>query len=562
MAPRQVLSLECAENVAVEKSCSRVFFRPLLDFLLRREPAWFGSARNSPINALSPDKTFLVGEPLVPVRGTKTVLIERNGHRFGLILDSPGAVVVLACQDCLGQSVVGSVVDLLQRFSLCASASASSLETKSAAGHVRFAHRGCSTAAGALSGLCRVFVPGKVRFQPVIQVGELVDVGCYETESNSSSPLTSWLEGCWSLQLERDRRSVANLWCSNAVLVVSFASNDGGWDGVSAERITWIMSSEGLFEVGELSGAREVVDLSEFTSDFREVGGPKFQPQVEAPEGRIFQGDSIEWLKSVDSSSVDLVFADPPYNLKKADWDSFESQEAYVAWSLEWIAEASRVLKEDGSLYVCGFSEIIADVKLPAMQYFAHCRWLIWHYKNKANLGNDWGRSHESILHFRKSKKQKLANVDYLRIPYGAHTLKYPSHSQAETSAYGGGRKKRDDWTPHPMGAKVKDVITVPTTCNGMNEKTPHPTQKPEELVRKFVWASSSPGGVVLDPFSGSGTTAVVAAQLGRKFLACDMNAEYNSWAAQRLRLVPQNRTESDWFEYDRRNMQRRESIR
>lgn len=96
MTPRQVLSLECAENVEVEKSCSRVFFRPLLDFLLRREPAWFGSARNSPINALSPDKTFLVGEPLVPVRGTKTVLIERNGHRFGLILDSPGAVVVLA----------------------------------------------------------------------------------------------------------------------------------------------------------------------------------------------------------------------------------------------------------------------------------------------------------------------------------------------------------------------------------------------------------------------------------------------------------------------------------
>lgn len=316
---------------------------------------------------------------------------------------------------------------------------------------------------------------------------------------------------------------------------------------------------DALFDVSMVT-SREVQNLGS-GSDFTPVGVGSFQPQIVAPEGMIYQGDSIAWLGSLESSSVDLIFADPPYNIKKADWDNFESQEAYIAWSLIWITEASRVLKPTGSLYICGFSEILADLKHPATKFFAASRWLVWHYKNKANLGNDWGRSHESILHLRKSKHHKLADIDFVRIPYGAHTLKYPSHPQAETSAYGKGQEKRDNWTPHPMGAKPKDVIEVPTTCNGMNEKTPHPTQKPEELVRKFVFAGSHAGDVVLDPFSGSGTTAVVAAQLGRRFLACDLDPQYNGWAAGRLRIMPQ-RSELEWFEHDRVVSQRRGSIR
>ena len=94
------------------------------------------------------------------------------------------------------------------------------------------------------------------------------------------------------------------------------------------------------------------------------------------------------------------------------------------------------------------------------------------------------GSSHESIIHFRKSDATIL-NIDGVRAPYGAHTLKYPSHPQAETSAYGkGANTTRENWTPHPKGAKPKDVIDIPTTFNGMGEKTPHPTQKPEELLR------------------------------------------------------------------------------
>jgi len=276
------------------------------------------------------------------------------------------------------------------------------------------------------------------------------------------------------------------------------------------------------------------------------------------PNGEIWVGDAVAWLSSLPSESVDVVFADPPYNIKKAEWDTFESQQAYVEWSLQWIEQAARVLKPTGTLYICGFSEILADLKLPAQRYFKGCRWLVWHYKNKANLGSDWGRSHESILHFRKSEKFTF-NTDDIRIPYGNHTLKYPDHPQAETSQYGKGKKQL--WQPHPQGAKPRDVIEIPTTCNGMHEKTPHPTQKPEELLRKIVLASSNPADLVLDPFLGSGTTAVVAEQLGRKWLGCDLSLEYGQWAANRIELVEEWSVEK-WIEYDQENARRRQSIR
>jgi site-specific DNA-methyltransferase (adenine-specific) len=286
-----------------------------------------------------------------------------------------------------------------------------------------------------------------------------------------------------------------------------------------------------------------------------------FQLQYTHPHGQIYQGNSLDWLASLDSESVDLVFADPPYNIKKAEWDNFENQEKYIEWSIQWISQASRILKSTGSLYVCGFSEILADLKYSVSKYFKNCRWLIWHYKNKANLGSDWGRSHESIIHFRKSEQAKI-NIDDVRIPYGAHTLKYPSHPQAETSAYGKGKtKKNNNWTPNPKGAKPKDVIEIPTTCNGMGETTPHPTQKPEELLRKFVLASSHEGDLIIDPFSGSGTTVVVAEQLNRRWMGCDLNIEYNNWAIQRLENV-RRMTKEEWIAFDRKNSERRESIR
>ncbi|MBI4091855.1 MAG: site-specific DNA-methyltransferase [Candidatus Levybacteria bacterium] len=278
------------------------------------------------------------------------------------------------------------------------------------------------------------------------------------------------------------------------------------------------------------------------------------------PNGEIWVGDSIEWLKTLEEASVDLVFADPPYNIKKAEWDTFESQEKYIEWSMKWIKEAARVLKKNGSLYVCGFSEILADIKHPANQYFKGCRWIIWHYKNKANLGNDWGRSHESILHLRKGK-DFIFNVDSVRIPYGNHTLKYPVHPQAVTSQYGKEKNGGKLWSPNPNGAKPRDVLEIPTISNGAQEKTPHPTQKPEELLRKIILASSNEGDLVIDPFLGSGTTVVTAQQLKRRWKGCDISEEYCSWAAKRIEKVKEWSVDK-WIQLDLDNAERRKSIR
>ncbi|WP_017304924.1 DNA-methyltransferase [Spirulina subsalsa] len=278
------------------------------------------------------------------------------------------------------------------------------------------------------------------------------------------------------------------------------------------------------------------------------------------PHGKLYQGDAIDWLSSLESESIDLIFADPPYNLKKAHWDNFASQEQYIDWSLKWIEQAARILKKQGTLYVCGFSEILADLKHPSMKFFKSCRWLVWHYKNKANLGHDWGRSHESILHFRKTPKVRL-NIDDIRILYGTHTLKYPSHPQAKTSQYHQEKKGQDVWQPHPKGAKPKDVIEIPTTCNGMNESTPHPTQKPEALLRKFILASSQAGDTVVDPFSGSGTTLVTAEQLGRRWLGCELDFQYNIWAMDRLDQV-QRMSVKEWILYDKKIAERRAKAR
>ena len=278
------------------------------------------------------------------------------------------------------------------------------------------------------------------------------------------------------------------------------------------------------------------------------------------PTGSLYTGDAIEWLQSLPTNTADLIFADPPYNIRKTTWDLFKSQDDYINWTLKWTHQAARILKPTGTLMICGFTEILADAKRPIMQDFETCKWLIWYYRNKANLSNDWGRSHESILLLRKSKKHFTMNIDDVRIPYSAHTLKYPTHPQAKTSQYNNG-KKYDNWTPNPLGAKPKDVIEIPTTCNGMHEKTPHPTQKPEELLRRLILGASTKGDLVIDPFSGSGTTAVVSKQLHRRWLACDKSPEYNSWATSRLENVI-DRSIDEWKAFDRENNNRRSAIR
>ncbi len=252
--------------------------------------------------------------------------------------------------------------------------------------------------------------------------------------------------------------------------------------------------------------------------------------------GELWVADVAELLGRLGDGTVDLVIADPPYAIAKADWDEFPSLEAYLDWCDSWLAEVARVLAPGGSAYVCGFSEVLAEVKVRSAKRFAACRWLIWAYRNKANLGSDWGRSHESILHLRTPGAR--IDVDAVRVPYNGHTTRYPSRVQAVSSQYGGG-KRRDRWEPHPLGAKPRDVLEVPVICNGMAEKTAHATQKPEQLIERLMRASSREGQLVVDPFVGSGTTAVVAARLGRRWLAGDADPRYVGLARSRVTAAP-----------------------
>jgi site-specific DNA-methyltransferase (adenine-specific) len=252
---------------------------------------------------------------------------------------------------------------------------------------------------------------------------------------------------------------------------------------------------------------------------------------LQTQHGQLFAEDAVAWMSTVAAASVDLVFADPPYNAGRESWDSFADEPAYLAWSERWLAEAARILKSTGSLYVCGFSEQLADLKVLAARHFHGCRWLIWHYRNKGNLGRDWGRAHESVLHLRH--RDFVLNVDEARVPYNAHTLRYPVHPQAETSRYG---RRSYVWQPHPLGAKPRDVLEIPTLTNGMPEKSAHPTQKPLELVRRLVAAATPPRGLVVDPFAGSGTTFVACEALGRRWLGCEIDPSYRRIISARLK--------------------------
>ncbi len=258
---------------------------------------------------------------------------------------------------------------------------------------------------------------------------------------------------------------------------------------------------------------------------------------ITTPLGRLDRAEALEWMAARPAGCARLIVADPPYNLGKAHWDSLGSLAAYRAWSRRWITRARRLLTPDGTLYVCGYPEALACVAADVAPLFASFRMLVWYYRNKASTARDWGRAHEGVLHLRAGRSM-VFNTDAVRLPYNRHTMKYPERPQAATSQFERGRRNvtdRADWTPHPLGARPRDVLEIPTLCNGSAEKTEHPTQKPEELIRSLVLASSNPGDLVIDPFGGSGTTYLVCERSGRRWLGCEREAAYCRLAARRL---------------------------
>ena len=271
------------------------------------------------------------------------------------------------------------------------------------------------------------------------------------------------------------------------------------------------------------------------------------------PLNKIILGDALAELKKLPDESCDVVIVDPPYNIGKNFGNNIDKRELseYVSWCKEWINECIRVMKPSGTMFIYGFSEILAhlSVEVPINK-----RWLIWHYTNKnvASL-NFWQRSHEAIIC--AWKENRIFNRDEVREPYTEGFLngaagKVRKGTPGRFSKNG----KETIYKADARGALPRDVIKIPTLAGGagMNERwflcktcndvyeprllpkhekhnvEKHPTQKPLAISRKLILsAMPKKGGVVLVPFIGTGSECVSAKQLGLYYVGFEINPDY-----------------------------------
>lgn len=303
-----------------------------------------------------------------------------------------------------------------------------------------------------------------------------------------------------------------------------------------------------------------VLDNSKLTQLENTLGKAYFK----CSSGLLYKMDCLEFLKNIDSNSIKMIFADPPYNIGKAEWDKWSSMDDYLQWCKNWISEAYRILEDEGTLMIMGFSEVLAYVQVISANNFPFCRWLIWHYKNKPNLSDkDWVRSHEAILLLRKSKNFYFDN-SRIREPYNVHTKKYPVRSQGLSSQYGSiNGDEKSLWEPNGIGAKPKDVLEIPAVNNPSKENLPFPTQKPEELMRKLILSATADNDIVLDPFGGSGSTYAAAHQLHRYWLGLEINEHYCELITKRLLELEENPKSPDyWLNLDTKRRTHRDKVR
>jgi len=260
--------------------------------------------------------------------------------------------------------------------------------------------------------------------------------------------------------------------------------------------------------------------------------------------------DVVIGLKKIEDESVDIIIVDPPYNINK-NFGLYKDDlelDNYLNWCDEWINECIRIMKSTGSIYIYGFSEILAhlSVRVPLNK-----RWLIWHYTNKTVPGyNGWQRSHESILYCWKNKP--IFNKDVVRVPYTKTFIKNSAgkiRKKSDTARYG---KGETIYNAHAQGALPRDVFTNISTLAGgagkeryflykdvvypsreikkfnVKECLKHPTQKPSKLTRKLILSSKPQDGCkVVIPFAGSGSEGVVCKRMGIDFIGFDNNEQY-----------------------------------
>jgi site-specific DNA-methyltransferase (adenine-specific) len=244
-------------------------------------------------------------------------------------------------------------------------------------------------------------------------------------------------------------------------------------------------------------------------------------------------------MKKIKEDSVDIIICDPPYNIGKDFGNDSDKQEMdkYLLWCDEWIKECVRILKPNGTLYIYGFSEILAFIRT---RIKINVRWIIWHYTNKVVPSlNFWQRTHESILCCYKNKPQ--FNRDDVREPYTESFLKNAAGKiRKSTKGRFSSGNKETIYNAHKNGALPRDVIKISALAGGAGkkERVNHPTQKPLELCKKLIKASKNKNDetLLVVPFVGSGSECLAAKLENINFIGYEINEEYIELANSRLK--------------------------
>ena len=245
-------------------------------------------------------------------------------------------------------------------------------------------------------------------------------------------------------------------------------------------------------------------------------------------ESKLILGDCIEGMKLIANDSAQIVICDPPYNIGKDFGNSSDKQpmDEYLVWCDKWISECLRILKPNGTMFVYGFSEILALI-LSRVPMTVNRRWLVWHYTNK-NVPSlkFWQRSHESILCLWKN--DKVFNLDDVREPYTDTFLKNAAGKtrKATKGRYG---STETTYNAHEKGALPRDVIKFPALAGGagVKERTAHPTQKPLRICDHLIRSCKQSDGYVLVPFAGSGSEIISAINHKLPYIGFEINSDY-----------------------------------
>jgi site-specific DNA-methyltransferase (adenine-specific) len=236
---------------------------------------------------------------------------------------------------------------------------------------------------------------------------------------------------------------------------------------------------------------------------------------------KIICGDCVEVLSKVAEPFADLIFADPPFNIGYK-YDKYHDEVAgdkYIDWTKDWMTACKKVLRPNGSFYIAIGDDYAADVKIIATRELKLTmrNWIIWHYTFGQQTKNKFARAHTHIFYFVNDPKNFTFNDYAVRVP-SDRQLVY------------------DDRRANPVGKIPDDVWEDSRICGTFKERTGwHPCQMPERLLMRIIAVSSNRGDCVLDPFVGSGTTAVAARKLQRNYVGIEISGDYAKKAKQRL---------------------------